>query len=204
MHEAHGTRILTRCAATFARDGDRVVVRHSGGSERFDMLVVAIGLVPQTALASDAGIACDDGILTDGAGRTSATDVYAIGDAARFQHDGLRLSLRLESWTHANVQAALAAQAICGGQPSYTATPWFWSEQFGRMIQMAGLPQADLELISEDAGEKPLWRFGRDGRTTAVIGIDRARDVRAASSALAAQLAAAPVERTTLTAASST
>jgi NADPH-dependent 2,4-dienoyl-CoA reductase/sulfur reductase-like enzyme len=189
LHEANGVRVLTRSTATFARDGSAIVVRHAGGTERFDIAVVAIGLVPQTALASDAGVACDDGILTDGAGRTSVPHVYAIGDAARFHHDGLRKTLRLESWTHANVQAALAAQAICGAQPRYTAPPWFWSEQYGQMIQMAGLPQTDLELMSEETGERPLWRYGRDDQLAAVIGIDRARDVRAASTALAAQLA---------------
>ena len=192
MHEAHGVQIVTHSAATFERNGAGVAVHHADRIECFDIAVVAIGLVPQTTLAIEAGITCADGILTDGAGRTSAPDVYAIGDVARFHHDSMRASLRLESWTHANVQATLVAQAICGGQPRYTATPWFWSEQFGRMVQMAGLPQADLELISEETGDRPLWRYGRGNRLTAVIGIDRARDVRAASTALAAQFSAAP------------
>jgi NADPH-dependent 2,4-dienoyl-CoA reductase/sulfur reductase-like enzyme len=195
MHEAEGVRVATRSMATFARERTGIVARHAGETESFDIAIAAIGLVPQIALASEAGVACDDGILTDGAGRTSAAEVYAIGDAAKFHHDGLRLPLRLESWTNANVQGALVAQAICGGQPRHTAVPWFWSEQFGRIIQVAGLPQTDLELMSEDAGERPLWRFGREGRLAAVIGIDRARDVRAASTALSAQFAAASLRR---------
>jgi NADPH-dependent 2,4-dienoyl-CoA reductase/sulfur reductase-like enzyme len=191
MHEAQGVRVVTRSTAAVAREDSGIVARHAGGIEHFDIAVVAIGLVPQVALASDAGVACDDGVLTDGAGRTSTAGVYAIGDAARFHHDGLRQTLRLESWTNANVQGALVAEAICGGQPRHTAAPWFWSEQFGRIIQVAGLPQADLELMSEEAGDRPLWRLGRGDRLAAVIGIDRARDVRAASTALSSQLAAA-------------
>jgi 3-phenylpropionate/trans-cinnamate dioxygenase ferredoxin reductase subunit len=191
MHEAHGVRIVTRSRASFAREASRIVARDADGAESFDIAVVAIGLVPQVALASDAGVACDDGILTDGAGRTSAPGVYAIGDVARFRHDGMRETLRLESWTSAGIQGALVAQAICGGRPQHTAAPWFWSEQYGHLIQVAGLPQPGLELMSEEAGDRPLWRYGRGDRLAAVIGIDRARDVRAASTALSAQLAAA-------------
>jgi NADPH-dependent 2,4-dienoyl-CoA reductase/sulfur reductase-like enzyme len=195
VHEARGVRIETRSRAAFVREAARIVARHAGGAENFDIAVVAIGLVPQVELASAAGLACDDGILTDGAGRTSAAGVYAIGDVARFFHDGMREAVRLESWTSAGVQGALVAQAICGGQPQHTAAPWFWSEQYGHIIQVAGLPQADLELISEEAGERPLWRYGRGEQVSAVIGIDRARDVRAASAALSAQLATASHDR---------
>jgi len=67
---------------------------------------------------------------------------------------------------------------------------------FGLAVKMRvedrSLPQADLELISEETGDRPLWRYGRGNRLAAVIGIDRARDVRAASTALAAQFSAAP------------
>jgi 3-phenylpropionate/trans-cinnamate dioxygenase ferredoxin reductase subunit len=189
MHENHGVRIVTHSRAAFAREASRIVARDADGAENFDIAVVAIGLAPQVALACDAGLACDDGILTDGAGRTSAPGVYAIGDVARFRHDGMREALRLESWTSAGIQGAVVAQAICGGRPQHTAAPWFWSEQYGHIIQVAGLPQAGLELMSEEAGDRPLWRYGRGSRISAVIGLDRARDVRAASASLSAQLA---------------
>jgi hypothetical protein len=68
------------------------------------------------------------------------------------------------------------------------AAPWFWSEQFGQLIQVAGLPSPDLALLSMEDGDRPLWRYGRGGTLAAVIGIDRAKDVRAASRLLTAEL----------------
>ncbi len=192
MHEAHGVRIVTRSDAGFAREGSQILARHADGRiDRFDIAVIAIGLIPRIELASTAGIACDDGILTDGAGRTSHAGIYAVGDAARPHHDGMRRRLRLESWTNAAVQGALAAQAIHGARPRYTTAPWFWSEQFGRMVQVAGMPRPDLLLMSTEDGDRPLWRYGQNGRLAAVIGIDRAKDVRAASRLLTADLESA-------------
>jgi 3-phenylpropionate/trans-cinnamate dioxygenase ferredoxin reductase component len=191
MHTERGVRVELRSSASFAHDEERIVARHLDGRiEDFDMAIIAAGLVPRTELARDAGIACDDGILTDGAGRTSVPGIYAIGDVARLRHDGMQQRLRLESWTNAATQGALVAQAICGGEPSYTAAPWFWSEQFGRIIQVAGLPQPDLALLSRDDGDGPLWRYGRNRQPACVIGIDRTREVRAASRLLTAALEA--------------
>lgn len=191
LHEQHDVRIHTGAKVSFARERDHVLAQH-GDSHRdtFDIAIVAIGLAPRTELARAAGLVCDDGILTDGAGRTNIPGIYAIGDVARLHHDGLQQALRLESWTNAAHQAALAAQAICGQQPSYTAAPWFWSEQYGRMVQVAGLPQPDLELLSVEHGTNPLWRYGRAGKLAAVIGIDRPRDVRMAARELTAQMSA--------------
>lgn len=191
LHEQHGIRIHTGARVNFVRERDHVLARHGNGqNQSFDIAIVATGLAPRTELARSAGLICDDGILTDGAGRTNISDIYAIGDVARLHHDGLQQTLRLESWTNAATQAALAAQAICGQQPSYVAAPWFWSEQYGHMVQVAGLPQPDLELLSVDDGANPLWRYGRAGKLAAVIGIDRPRDVRMAARELTAQMRA--------------
>lgn len=191
LHEQQGVRIHTGARVSFARERDHVLAQHGDNhSGTFDIAIVAIGLAPRTELARAAGLVCDDGILTDGAGRTNIPGIYAIGDVARLHHDGLQHTLRLESWTNAAHQATLAAQAICGQRPSYTAAPWFWSEQYDRMVQIAGLPQPDLELLSVEQGANPLWRYGRAGKLAAVIGIDRPRDVRMAARELTAQMSA--------------
>lgn len=191
LHEQQGACIRTGARVSFTREGDHILARHNDGqSDSFDIAIVAIGLAPRTELARSAGLICDDGILTNGTGHTNIPGIYAIGDVARLHHDGLQQALRLESWTNAAAQAALAAQAICGRQQFYTAAPWFWSEQYDRMVQVAGLPQPDLELLSMEDGSNPLWRYGRSGKLAAVIGIDRPRDVRMAARELTAQMSA--------------
>lgn len=189
MHEERGVRIHTSAKAAFEQESARIIARHNDGrTDSFDIAIVATGLMPRMELAATAGIACNDGILTDGAGRTSKAGIYAIGDVARLHHDGMQQRLRLESWTNATTQGLLVAQAICGQQPRYTSAPWFWSEQFDRIVQVAGLPQPDLELLSVEDGDNPLWHYGKRGKLMAVIGIDRPKDVRAASRRLTAQL----------------
>lgn len=156
--------------------------RPNGQAVRYDLAVVAIGMAANDGLARDAGLATDDGILTDALGRTADPDIFAVGDVARFPIGGE--SLRLESWQNAADQARVVAAAILGQPTVYAPVPWFWSEQFGQMIQVAGLPHPSMTLIDAEPGERPLWRYGRGGIEQAVIGIGRARELRAARQAL--------------------
>lgn len=70
--------------------------------------------------------------------------------------------------------------SILGRPAQYSKAPWFWSEQYGKLIQIAGLPSTDLQLLSAEGGEAPIWRFGRDGIVTAVAGVGRSREMRGA------------------------
>ena len=108
--------------------------------EPVELLLVGIGAVPTIALAAEAGILCDDGILVDAAMRTSDSDILAIGDCARYDCGRYGHSLRLESVQSANDQASAAA-ATLAGRPggSYGALPWFWSDQGDLRLQMTGL-----------------------------------------------------------------
>lgn len=149
---------------------------------RYDLAVVAIGMAANDGLAREAGLATDDGILTDALGRTADPAIFAVGDVARFPIGGE--NLRLENWQNAADQSRAVAAAILGQPAAYVPTPWFWSEQFGQMIQVAGLPHPSMTLIDFESGERPLWRYGRGGVEQAIIGIGRARDLRAARQAL--------------------
>ncbi len=101
-------------------------------------LVLGIGAVPETRLASDAGLEVNDGVVVDASMRTSDADILAVGDCTRFMSREGR-ALRLESVQNANDQAKIAAAMLLGREEAYCATPWFWSEQGAHRLQMAGL-----------------------------------------------------------------
>jgi 3-phenylpropionate/trans-cinnamate dioxygenase ferredoxin reductase component len=106
--------------------------------ESVDLLVLGIGAAPELALAHGAGLACGNGVVVDSCLRSSDPDILAIGDCASFPRAGGG-HLRLESVQNANDQARTAAATLQGREQPYAALPWFWSEQGGLRLQMAGL-----------------------------------------------------------------
>lgn len=188
MHMQRGTRIEVAAPVSLTRDHDSITVGLDGRApEHFRLAIVAVGLDPRDHLARSAGILCDSGILTDGCGRTNDPDIFAVGDVARLHHDGLGQRLRLENWRNAVTQGRLAGQNICGMAASYYEAPWFWSEQFGNLIQIAGLPKLSLNMMSYEDGPRPLWRYGDADGVKCVIGIDRAKDLKQAHRSLSVQ-----------------
>ena len=178
LHNRHGVQIVIGAAAAIAPSPDGITARWNGATATFDMAIVAIGLTPHDALARNAGLACQDGILTDDLGRTDDPAIFAIGDVARIRIGSD--TQRLESWKHAIAQGRLAAQAICGAPVSAPEAPWFWSEQYDKLIQVAGLPHPGLTLLAAETEPHPLWRYGAGNDIRAVIGVNRARDLRQA------------------------
>ena len=185
MHVERGIRMEAGASISIAHDDQGIRIELNGGTpEHFALAVVSIGLEPRDHLARAAGILCDNGILTDGCGRTSDPDIFAVGDVARLYHDALGQRLRLECWHNAVTQGRLAAHAICSTGAHYYEAPWFWSEQFGHLIQIAGLPDPSLKMISHEDGPRPLWRYGDADQVKCVIGIDRAKDLKQAHRSL--------------------
>jgi len=182
LHRGHGVDVRLGACALPALGEDGLTL--APDARPYDLAVVAVGLAARDELAAAAGLPTADGVLADCSGATADPDIFAIGDVARLCASTADPGLRLESWRNAETQARLAAAAIVGQQLGYDEPAWFWSEQFGRLVQIAGLPTPDLELIEAEVGEKPLWRYGRNGAVEAVIGVDRARDVRLAQRAL--------------------
>jgi 3-phenylpropionate/trans-cinnamate dioxygenase ferredoxin reductase component len=104
-----------------------------------DMVVVGIGVVPNTELATDAGLQTDNGISVDEYCRTQDPRIYAAGDCTNHPNALLGRRLRLESVQNAIDQARCAAANICGTPKRYCELPWFWSNQFDLRLQMAGI-----------------------------------------------------------------
>jgi 3-phenylpropionate/trans-cinnamate dioxygenase ferredoxin reductase component len=177
-HENHGVmfRLEAVVAGLEVEEGRVRGVRLADGRhEAADMALIGIGVVPNIELAQAAGIVCNNGIAVDLEARTSAPDIYAIGDCTErpLPHYGCRM--RLESVASAVEQARQAAAAICGAKPPAPEVPWFWSDQYDLKIQIAGLPigAATVEVRGNlDAGKFAVVHLVADGGVCAVEAIN--------------------------------
>lgn len=165
FHDSRGValRLRTGVEAIEGRDG-RVsgVVLTSGESVPADLVVVGIGVLPNQEIAAEAGIECADGILIDAHGRTNCQYILAAGDCTRFHCRYAEGLLRLESVQNATDQARAAGASAAGQDNPYDSVPWFWSDQFDRKLQMAGITVGhDDEIIRGDvtAGTFSVFYF---------------------------------------------
>ena len=191
-HRGLGTTVHLSAGVTTVEGSDgrvEAAVLASGERIAADLVLVCIGVTPNSALAEAAGIACQDGILVDAHMRTSAPGVLAAGDCARFKpaHGPLG-SVRLESVQNAIDQGRCAAETITGKLKPYTALPWFWSDQGSLKLQIAGLTAGhDHAIVREDAakGTMAVYCFS-SGKLIAVECVNRPADFMAARRVLGA------------------
>lgn len=164
LHRGHGVQLLLGAqVAAIEADAHGVTgVKLADGSiVPAGLVVVGIGVSANDQLAQAAGLACDRGIVVDACGRTSDPLIVAAGDCtARRLADGSLL--RLESVQNATEQGKSAAAALLGQERPFTATPWFWSDQYDKKLQMAGLSMgADGWAVRGDmaAGTFTVYHF---------------------------------------------
>ena len=143
-HRASGIEVrLGVAVGGFTVQGERLVsLSVDGKPAPVELLVLGIGAAPEQALAQDAGLECDNGVVVDACMRTSDPQVLAIGDCANFPEPGSSRRIRLESVQNAGDQARTALATLLGREEPYCAPPWFWSEQGPMRLQMAGLMPA--------------------------------------------------------------
>jgi len=200
-HEAEGVAIRTgQGIAAIADDGAEVGITLADGQKIVaDLAVIGIGAVPVTALAAEAGLAIDNGIAVDEHLRTADPDVFAAGDCCSFPlavYGGRRV--RLEAWRNAQEQGALAAKNMLGTDEAHAAVPWFWSDQYGLTLQIAGLSDEGKSIVRRDLddGAFILFHLAEDGRLVAASGIGPgnavARDIRLAEMLIAKRASPAP------------
>ena len=122
--------------------GDRTVAQvicADGSAIDADMAIIGIGVIANTELAAEAGLAIDNGILVNEFAQTSHPDIVAAGDCTNHPNPLLKRNLRLESVPNASEQAKAAAASICGIEKAYAELPWFWSDQFDVKLQIVGM-----------------------------------------------------------------
>lgn len=160
-----------------------VLLNTSAGGFTADALLVGIGAAPRIALAQQAGLQCGQAIRVDAACRTSDADVFAIGDCAEQVLEPGADPVRLESVPNATEQAKCVAAVLAGKPLPALPVPWFWSDQFGHRIQVAGRSAPGDEIVVRRGLAKPAaqstW-YLRGGRVAAVEAVDAAEDFMAA------------------------
>lgn len=197
LHRAEGVDVRTGVGVAGVRDESGAVsaVELSDGTVlEADLVVVGIGSRPATDWLVGSGVALDNGVVCDEAGRTSAPHVWAIGDVASWR-DAAGHQARVEHWSNVAEQARMMVPAMLGlEQPALVVVPYFWSDQYDVKIQCLGEPEADdtVHLVSDD-GRKFLAYYSRDGVLVGVVGGGMPGKVMKARSKIAAGAAIADV-----------
>ncbi len=178
LHRAEGVDLRLGTGLAHLTGTGRVTgaVLSDGTEIAADVVIAGIGVTPNTALAKAAGLALDNGIAVDATGRTSDPAIWAAGDCASFPWRGARI--RLESVQNAIDQAESVAVNMLGEMSDYDPVPWFWSDQYGVKLQIAGLGTGhDFVAVRAGAREGTVshWYF-REG---ALIAVDAMNDPRA-------------------------
>ena len=169
-----------------------------GGWLPADEVVTAVGVRPEVGWLDGSGIAIDNGVAADEQLRTSLPGVFAVGDCMAFWSLRYRRRLRFEHWDVALRAPAVAAVNLLGGTDTYDPVPYFWSEQFGRMVQYIGFHgAADRMLLRGDPAARQwsaCWLAG--DLLVALLAVNSPRDlaqgrrvIQAAATVDAARLA---------------
>jgi len=142
---------------------DRSAGEHSEGEPSAgellpaDLVVTAVGVRPAVSWLANSAIRLDNGVAVDAQLRTSVPGVFAVGDCASFWSGRYQRQLRFEHWDVALHAPEVAAANILGGDAAYDPVPYFWSEQFGRMLQYVGWHGTGDRLIWRGDPAGPRW-----------------------------------------------
>ena len=195
-HQQHGVKIVTNACVRAIhgdRNGVQEVVTVDGTVYPAELVIIGIGVIPNTELAEAAGLACEDGILVDDFAATENPDIVAAGDCTRHPNPLLGGMIRLESVHNALEQAKTAAATLCGNRRPYHQIPWFWSDQYEFKLQMVGISEGHDQHVIRGNLERQrftVFYFSED-QLIAVDTVNKPGDHMAARRLLAA--------RTTLT-----
>jgi len=181
-HRAHGVDLRTgakmdcievtdgKATAVLMQDGERIAT---------DMVIVGIGIVPETGPLIAAGASGGNGVDVDEYCRTSLPDIYAVGDCASHENGFARgARIRLESVQNANDQAKTAVAHIMGKEEAYNAVPWFWSNQYDLKLQTVGLSiEHDQTILRGDPANRSFSvLYLKAGKLIAIDAVNAVKD----------------------------
>jgi NADPH-dependent 2,4-dienoyl-CoA reductase/sulfur reductase-like enzyme len=181
VHRDHGVDLRTGVQVDEIVGADGAVrgVRLGGGEVvDADVVVVGVGVVPETNWLDGSGLTIDNGVVCD-ASCLAAPNIVAAGDVARWPNllfDGD--SMRLEHWTNATEQAVAAARRLLGDESPFAPVPFVWSDQYDRKIQTVGVVTGDYTVAHGSLEERQFVAlFHKNGRIVGALGFNRARFV---------------------------
>lgn len=180
LHREQGVRLLTGAPVAALEGAGRIerVRLADGRTLDADLVVVGIGVRPETGWLEGSGLALRDGVVCDERCR-AAPGIVAAGDVARWRHPRWG-ELRVEHWSNAVEQAGAAVTALFEGDaaPPFAPVPYVWSDQYDAKLFVAGRPRAgdELRVVEGSLAERRFVAlFGRDGRLTGAASIGPAR-----------------------------
>ena len=136
--------------ASFSRSGGGFVTEtKNGGRLESDIVIVGVGIVPNVALAQQAGLQVGDGIVVNEFLQTSNPDIYAAGDNALFHYYALNQQTRIEHWDNAVIQGAWAGRNMAGAHEPFTYMPYFYSDLFEFGYEAVGEVNSSLETVTD-------------------------------------------------------
>jgi 3-phenylpropionate/trans-cinnamate dioxygenase ferredoxin reductase subunit len=201
LHRRHGVDLRTGTTVQALQGAaGRVagVVLDGGDVLPADLVVVGVGAAPNTELAAAGGLHVDDGVVVDGALRTSAPDVYAAGDIARMPYPRAGRHVRVEHWANALHSGPAAARAMLGRPVLFDRVPYFFTDQYELGMEYSGLGSPDATVVCrgnpDEGGFIAFWLEG--GRVVAGMNVD-VWDVTDPIQALIRSGRPVPVERLT-------
>jgi len=188
-HRMQGVHIIcdARVVGIERAPGTLRAVCADGSTHEGDLLVAGIGAVPNTELAADAGLECNDGIVVDQFCRTSDAAIYAAGDCTNHPSARFGMRVRVESVDNAFEQAKTAALNILDRATVYDPVPWFWSDQFDIKLLIVGLSQGyDHEVLRGDPATRSFSHcYLKGGELIALEAINHSSDYMAARKLIA-------------------
>jgi len=185
LHRDHGVDL--RCGVGVERvlGSGRVegVVLSDGTQVPTDLVVVGIGVAPETRWLEGSGLVLDDGVVCDPYCAAGPPGVFAAGDVARWRNPLFDETMRVEHWSNAVEQGVYVAERLAGSESAaepFAPVPFFWSDQYDVKIQFAGRMRGD-DLVRVVAGTLESYKFtalyGRAGRLTGALCFSRPRDL---------------------------
>jgi 3-phenylpropionate/trans-cinnamate dioxygenase ferredoxin reductase subunit len=164
LHQSHGVQLFEGAqVVALQREGRKISsvrIQTAEGELRdlqADLVLAGIGAVPRDDLAKACGLEVGNGIVVNAQCQTQDPAIWAVGDVARHRDQ----SIRIESVGNANHQAALVAAALMARPEPLPLVPWFWSDQYGGRLQIAGLWQSADRWVERQEGAqgRSIWSY---------------------------------------------
>ena len=187
LHGDNGVDLRLGVGVAALEGGTRVERVHltDGSVIAADVVVVGIGVSPATGWLEGSGLELRDGVVCDATLATGLPGVFAAGDVARWPNGRFGEEMRVEHWTNANEQGALAAKNLlatggadgsgAGVAEAYEPVPFFWSDQYGARLQYLGRASGDDEVqVVHGSIDERAWvaLYGHGGRLRGALGVN--------------------------------